>query len=267
VIRIFLASLVFMSVVMAAAWAFQRHKNNGGWSDVFWPFGMGITGVASALALPPGDNEITFRQLLVAGLVSVWSFRLGVHLLRRVSRSKEDARYVVLREVVGRRFQAVMYGYLQAQAWVAAFLTLTIFVAAHNPAPGLRWVDAVATAVFMVGLAGESAADRALIRFKRAPENKGRVLDQGLWAWTRHPNLFFEWVIWIAYPVFAIDLGGGYPWGWFALSGPAAMYLVLRHMTGVPALETALVGTKGQAYRDYQARVSTFIPQPPRARV
>jgi steroid 5-alpha reductase family enzyme len=266
VISVFLASLVFMSVVMAAAWIYQRHRKNGGWSDVFWPFGMGIIGVASALAPPPHADALTARQALVAVLVALWALRLGTHLFVRVSRSPEDARYVMLREVVGSRFQPVMYGYLQVQAWVAAFLVLTIFVAAHNPAPGLRWIDVAAMTLFVVGLAGESAADRALVRFKSVPENKTRVLDQGLWAWTRHPNLFFEWVIWIAYPVFAINLTGRYPWGWFALSGPAAMYLVLRHMTGVPALETALVGSKGQAYRDYQARVSAFIPRPPRAR-
>jgi steroid 5-alpha reductase family enzyme len=170
----------------------------------------------------------------------------------------------MFREVVGSRFQALMYWFLQIQAWVAAFLALSIFVAAHNPVPGLRWLDFLAASLFTIGIVGEGLADCALNRFKSDPENKGLVLDRGLWAWTRHPNYFFEWLVWLAYPLFAIDLTGGYPWGWLALSAPAAMYLVLRHMTGVPALEAAMTSTKGDAYRAYQGRVSAFFPRPPR---
>lgn len=261
--RVFLACLVFMSIVMAAAWAYQRYKRNGGWTDVFWLFGMGVIGTASALAVPPFSGKFTPRQLLLAGLVAVWSLRLGVHVLRRVARSAEDARYVMFREVVGSRFQFLMYWFLQVQAWVAAFLALSVFVAAHNPAPGLGWQDFVATSLFVIGIIGESLSDRALSRFKSDPRNNGLILDRGLWAWTRHPNYFFEWLVWLAYPLFAIDLSGGYPWGWFALSGPISMYLILRHMTGVPALETALTSTKGEAYRAYQARVSAFFPRRP----
>ena len=262
-IRVFLACLVFMSVVMAAAWAYQRYKKNGGWTDVFWLFGMGVIGVACALALPPDGGKLTARQLLVAGLVMVWSLRLGIHVLRRVARSAEDARYVMFREVVGSRFQTLMYWFLQVQAWAAAILALSIFVAAHNPVPGLRWMDLGAASLFIIGVLGESLADRALSRFKSDPRNKGLVLDRGLWAWTRHPNYFFEWLVWLAYPLFAIDLSGAYPWGWFALSGPVSMYLILRHMAGVPALEAALTSTKGEAYRAYQARVSPFFPRRP----
>lgn len=263
-IRVFLAALVFMSIVMAVAWAYQRHKRNGGWTDVFWLFGMGAIGVACALALPPGGSKLTARQLLVAGLVAVWSLRLAIHMLRRVAGSAEDARYVMFREVVGSRFQLLMYWFLQVQAWVAAFLALSIFVAAHNPVPGLRWMDVAGASLLAIGIAGESMADRALSRFKTRPANKGLVLDRGLWAWTRHPNYFFEWLVWLAYPLFAINLSGAYPWGWFALSAPISMYLVLRHMTGVPAVEAALTSTKGEAYRAYQARVSPFFPRPPR---
>lgn len=260
----FVGCLVFMSFVMAGAWVAQKRLRNGGWSDVFWPFGLGAIGVAAALAPLPHSGAPAPRQWLIAGLVALWALRLGAHLFQRVATSTEDARYLMLREVVGSRYQAVMFGYLQVQAWVAAFLALTIFAAAHNPAQGIRPIDILASAVFLIGVGGAWLADHALMRFKRLPESKGRVLDRGLWAWSRHPNYVFEWLTWLAYPLFAIDVTGAYPEGWLSLTGSLLMYVILRHMSGVPALEAALSNTKGAAYAAYQGRVSAFFPRPPR---
>lgn len=262
-VLVFFVSLVFMSIVMGAAWAYQRHRRNGGWTDVFWLFGMGIVGAACALSLPMGEGGLTSRQLLVAGLTVVWSLRLGIHVLRRVVKSAEDARYGMFRELTGDRFQLAMFWFLQGQAWAAALLGLSIFLAAHNPATGLRAMDFLAASVLVLGIIGESMADHTLSRFKSDPRNDGLVYDRGLWGWTRHPNYFFESLVWLAYPMFAIDLSGNYPWGWLALSGPCFMYIILRYMTGVPVLEAAQVSTKGEAYRAYQARVSPFFPKPP----
>jgi steroid 5-alpha reductase family enzyme len=90
------------------------------------------------------------------------------------------------------------------------------------------------------------------------------VCDLGLWAWSRHPNYFFEWLGWFAYPAFAIDLSGRYPWGWATLLAPVLMFLVLRFGTGVPPLEAHMLRSRGQAYRAYQARVAAFLPRPPK---
>ena len=128
-------------------------------------------------------------------------------------------------------------------------LSLSVLVAARNPAPGLTLQDALATLIFVGALFGEGVADRQLAAFKRDPANKGKVCDVGLWAWSRHPNYFFEWLGWCAWPVFAISLGGGWPWGWLALTGPAYMYWLLTQVSGVPLLEAHMKRSRPRRLR------------------
>ncbi|MBI1406878.1 MAG: DUF1295 domain-containing protein [Caulobacter sp.] len=262
-----LAVALGLSVWMALAWAYQRAVGNGGWTDVFWSFGMGGAGIACALlpldAGPPGP-----RQWIVGALIGLWSLRLGTHLFGRVAGSAEDPRYAAFRREWGQSFQPRMFGFLQAQAVSGALLALAILVAARNPAPGLVWSDLAAIAILLCAIAGESLADRQLAKFKTYPPNRGKVCDVGLWGWSRHPNYFFEWVLWLAWPVMAIGpspLSGAWPWGWLALIGPAFMAWLLIKVSGVPPLEAAMLKSRGQAYADYQARVSAFIPLPPKS--
>jgi steroid 5-alpha reductase family enzyme len=114
----------------------------------------------------------------------------------------------------------------------------------------------------LLAIGGEGLADAQLARFKADPANHGKVCDAGLWGWSRHPNYFFEWLVWTAWPVIAIGLA--WPWGWLALAGPAFMALLLIKGSGVPPLEAAMIRSRGEAYRAYQRRVSVFIPLPPR---
>ena len=117
-----------------------------------------------------------------------------------------------------------------------------------------------ARALFLIGLIGESTADAQLAAFKRNPANKGGVCDAGLWRYSRHPNYFFEWLIWIAYAVFALAS----PYGWIALAMPVLMLHFLINVTGLKATEEQALRTKGERYRLYQARTSGFIPWIPR---
>jgi steroid 5-alpha reductase family enzyme len=117
--------------------------------------------------------------------------------------------------------------------------------------------------VLLAAIAGEALADGQLRQFRADPGNRGRVCDIGLWGWSRHPNYFFEWLGWVAYPLLAIDLRGDYPFGWLALSAPAFMYWLLVYVSGVPPLEQQMLRSRGAAYREYQGRVSAFFPLPP----
>lgn len=248
-------------LVMAAAWAVQRRLGNAGWVDAFWSFGQGAAGVAYALAPAPGIAWPGTRQLIVAALVAAWSLRLGLHIAARSRHPPEDARYAQFRSDWGAGFQARMFGFLMIQAATAAFLALSILVAARNPRPfGAQ--DAAALALCALAILGEGTADAQLRRFRADPANRGRICDVGLWRYSRHPNYFFEWLIWLAYPVFAIDASGAYPWGWIALSGPAAMYWFLVHVSGIPPLEAHMLRSRGAAYREYQARTRPFLPLP-----
>jgi steroid 5-alpha reductase family enzyme len=249
-----------LSVVMAAAWAFQRARGNGGWTDVWWSFATGGAGLA--LALWPVDGPPSARQGLAAALVAAWSLRLGVHLLRRtLAATSEDPRYARFRQQWGEAFDRRMFSFLQVQAASAALLALAVLVAARRPGP-LGWQDAAGVALMVLALAGETLADAQLARFKADPANHGKVCDVGLWGWSRHPNYFFEWLVWLAWPVIAIGLS--WPFGWLALIGPAFMALLLIRMSGVPPLEAAMIRSRGEAYRAYQRRVSVFVPLPPR---
>ena len=121
--------------------------------------------------------------------------------------------------------------------------------------------------ILLAGIAGEALADAQLKVFRTDPANKGRVCDVGLWRWSRHPNYFFEWFGWLAYPVIAISPGDplSYPWGFAALLGPVFMYWILVYVTGIPPLEAQMLRSRGDRYRDYQSRTSPFFPWLPQA--
>ena len=258
-----IAVFIAMAVCMAAGWAFQAWRKNGGWTDVFWSFSMGLVGALAALA-PIDQPRPDGRQILVAILVALWSVRLGLHIRDRVVTTPEDARYAKFRQDWAPHFQRGMFGFLQIQAAAGALLLISVVVAAHNPAPGPSLLDAAGGAILIVAILGEGLADNQLSDFAHDPANRGRVCDVGLWSWSRHPNYFFEWLGWLAYPLIALDLSGSYLWALGAMIAPIAMFWILRFGTGVPPLEEHMLASRGEAFRAYQARVSPFFPLPPR---
>ncbi|MEZ5856269.1 MAG: DUF1295 domain-containing protein [Hyphomicrobiaceae bacterium] len=135
-------------------------------------------------------------------------------------------------------------------------------MAAHRPGT-LSFTDIFAAILMGVSVLGEGIADRQLAAFRSNPANASRVCDSGLWAWSRHPNYFFQWLGWLAYPIIAIAFSGSYPVGWIALVAPAAMYWFLVHVSGIPPLEAHMLRSRGDAYRAYQARTNAFFPFPP----
>jgi len=262
IVSILVASAV-LSVMMASAWAVQKATHQSGWADVFWSFAIGIGGLIVAL-MTRSDAPLP-RIWLVAGLVGFWSLRLGFHILARTAEAKsEDPRYAEFRREWGDSFQRRLFLFLQIQALCGVGLVVTVFAAAHRPGPALSLADWIGLALLVVSVAGEGVADRQLRAFAKDPANKGKVCDKGLWAWSRHPNYFFEWLGWVAYPVIAIDIGGDWWPGYLALIGPLLMYWLLVHVSGIPLLEQHMLKSRGEAFRSYMARTSAFFPLPPR---
>lgn len=252
-----------LSVVMTFAWFVWRRTGNSGWIDAVWTFGLGATAVLAAL-IPDGNGDISSRQYFVAGVFALWSLRLGLHIAYRTWSITEDPRYAALERDWGEDRERQMFILLQKQALVSLPLALSVVIAAWKPgATGLQ--DFLGALILLVAIGGETVADRQLRAFRADKGNRGKIADHGLWAWSRHPNYFFEWLGWVAYPVIAIDFAGGYAIGWLALIGPAMMYWLLRYVSGVPPLETHMAETRGEAFRRYQARTSVFFPWPPRA--
>jgi steroid 5-alpha reductase family enzyme len=253
---------VFFALAMAAAWLAQRRSGKSGWADVAWTFGLGAVGAVLALA-PLGNAANPSRRGLVATLAVIWALRLGGHILKRTLGGGEDPRYRQLALEWGPAFPRRLFWFLQLQAICGLFLALSVLAAAHHPAAALRWNDGIGIAILVVAILGEGIGDAQLARFRADRANEKRVCDIGLWGLSRHPNYFFQWLGWVAYPVIAIDVTGLYPWGWIALTGPVFMYWLLAHVSGVPPLEAHMLRSRGDAYRAYQARVNAFFPGKP----
>jgi steroid 5-alpha reductase family enzyme len=261
----YLAALVLMavslSILMAGAWAVQQRTGNSGWVDTIWTFSLGLVGAAGAL-WPIAGSAPNARQWLVAALVAIWSLRLGVHIAIRTAGISDDPRYAAFAKEWGLNAPRRMFIFLQNQALGTIPLVFAIFVAARFPSDALRTQDFLGVLVLLVGIGGEALADAQLKAFRENSDNKGRICDAGLWRWSRHPNYFFEWFGWLAYPV--IGLSVDYPWGLSTLLAPIFMYWILVHVTGIPPLEEQMLRSRGERYRDYQLRTSRFFPLPPK---
>lgn len=259
-VQIVVAVLVAMTVVMLAAWAFGLKVKNAGWTDVFWSFGTGFL-LAGAALVATGEDTSQARRLLIAAFMLVWGLRLGLYLAPRVAGHPEDARYASFRGTA-KNYPLTMLWVTLPQAVATALLAISVVVAAQRPEPALDLRDALAVLVYLVAIVGETVADGQMKRFRADPSNKGQVIETGLWAWSRHPNYFFQWLGWLAYPVMALDPSR--PVSWLTVVAPAVMYGLLRHVSGVPPLEQAMLRSRGDKFRDYQARVSVFFPLPPK---
>lgn len=258
---VLVALAVCLSATMAGAWLVALWTGRSGWIDAIWSFATGVFGAAAAL-IPLADTEISTRQVLVAGLALVWSLRLGIYIAERTALGGDDPRYKQIREEWGNAFKTRLFWFLQIQALAALALTLSIMLAAHNPAPGLNSSDWLGVAVLIVAVVGETIADRQLSTFRSNPANKGKVCDVGAWGFSRHPNYFFEWLGWLAYAVIAVDVTGAYLWGWLASAGPLLMYWLLVRASGIPPLEAHMLRSRGKTFREYQRRVNAFWPGP-----
>ena len=265
----YLAALVLMavslSILMAGAWLVRQRTGNSGWVDTIWTFSLGLVGATGALW--PIAGAPNARQWLIAALVVIWSLRLGIHIAIRTAGITDDPRYAAFAKEWGRNAPRRMFIFLQNQALGTIPLVFAIFVAARFPSDALRPQDFLGVLILLVGIGGEALADAQLKTFRENPANKGRVCDVGLWRWSRHPNYFFEWFGWLAYPVIGlpIDYPLAYPWGLATLLAPIFMYWILVHVTGIPPLEQQMLRSRGERYRKYQLRTSRFFPLPPQA--
>ena len=222
-----------LSAVMAVAWRVQLTTGNTGWIDVFWTFGLGAVAIIASL-VPISDGHWPHaRQIMVVTLVAVWSLRLGWHILMRTRTVGDDPRYRQLITQWGTDAARQMFWQLQKQAAVSLVLAISIVLAAQNPHPGLRTQDVLGLATLIAAIVGETVSDYQLRRFKADPANRNSVCNVGLWRWSRHPNYFFEWLCWLAYPLIAIDLAGVQSL-WLARAARARLHVLgarlrLRH--------------------------------------
>ena len=248
-----LAVVLVLGATLSVAVRVGRHAV----VDVAW--GLGFVAVA-VTAFAVGDGAAS-RSWLVLLLTAVWGLRLAWHIHRRSRGRGEDPRYAaLLARAPGSRLAFAVRRIYLTQGVVMWFVSLPVQVAMVQP-DGLGWVAWLGVAVWAVGLFFEAVGDRQLERFRADPANRGRVLDTGLWRWTRHPNYFGDACVWWGLWLVAAS---AWPGVLFAAS-PAFMTWNLAKGTGAALLEKD-IGERRPDYADYVRRTSGFVPLPPKER-
>ena len=258
VARLLIIGSAMTLTMMFALWLLHLRMRNASVVDVGWASGIGLLAVLYA-ALGSGLPE---RRIVAAILGGVWSIRLAVHLAHRVANEPEDGRYNELRAQWGGNLTLKFLVFFLGQGLLDVLLAVPFLAASVNPSSTAHPLEIAGVGLWLISVIGEGVADEQLRRFKRDPANRGRVCEIGLWHYSRHPNYFFEWLIWCAFALFAL----GSPFGWLSLAGPALMLYFLLRVTGIPMTEAHAVQSRGEAYREYQRTTSAFVPLPRRGR-
>ncbi len=243
------------AVTMILLWFVQRRIKDAGVVDVGWAASLGGAAIFCAWT---GDGDFV-RRCIIGAIGGLWGFRLALHLLTdRVLSGPEDGRYQMMRERFAGNIQFIFLLFFLAQALLVVILAAPFIIASQSTHAGPTVFDAIGLFVWIVGLCGEVLADWQLRAFKRDPASKGRVCNVGLWRYSRHPNYFFEWLMWVAYAL--IGTGTGADGAWLAWTAPALMLLFVLKLTGIPPTEARALKSRGEAYRDYQRTTSAFVP-------
>jgi steroid 5-alpha reductase family enzyme len=253
VFNLALAGLGVSVALMALAWLISVVRRDVSIVDIFWAIAVAGTGVGYAVGGGDGGD----RGRLAVGLALAWMLRLSWHILRRNWGQPEDRRY---REIRARnepgfwwKSSYLVFAFQSLLAWVVG-LPLLGAVASRSD---LNFLDLAGVLLWAFGMVFEAVADRELARFQADPRNKGQVMDQGLWRYSRHPNYFGEFCVW--WGMYLIALAGG---AWWSAIGPAVLTLFLLKVSGV-ALTEKDIATRRPEYRRYMQRTSAFFPRPP----
>jgi steroid 5-alpha reductase family enzyme len=250
---LFAVNLSVVAVFMTAGWGISLVRRNAAIADALW--GLGFVLVAWLTFFQA--NGFFMRKLMLALMVTIWGMRLFVHIAGRSRGKGEDPRYAAWRAQYGQVFWLVsLYRVFLVQAlflWVIAIGVQYGQVAAQ-PAH-MTWLDAAGFLIWLSGLIIESVADFQLRRFLSAPENRGRVMDQGLWRYSRHPNYFGESLVW--WGIFVMVLSA--PLGFLTIVSPLVITYTLLRLTGVTLMEETEFSDNLE-YQAYIRRTSPFVP-------
>jgi steroid 5-alpha reductase family enzyme len=252
----FLATYLILFVVtigvMTMLWVSSLVLKNSSIVDIFWGTGFVILAWVSFFLTPDG---FLARKLLLTTLVTIWGLRLSIYILVRNWGKPEDFRYQAWRKEHGKKWW--WYSFFQVFMLQGVLLTIIaapLLAAQISPTPAkLGVLDFIAIPIWVIGFFFESMGDWQLKRFKSDPANKGKVLDRGVWRYTRHPNYFGDSTQWWAYYLVAASAGG-----WWTIFSPVLMTFLLLRVSGVKLLEKTLDTRPG--YKEYSERTSEFIP-------
>jgi steroid 5-alpha reductase family enzyme len=248
------SALPFLLGAATFTWLLSLPLKNVSIVDSLWSLMFFMAGVVYAL----GSDPRAPRLSLVLWLLAIWAARLAWHISSRNAGHGEDRRYQEIRERNQPGFawkSLYLVFWLQALlAWVISLPLLGAF-ASNQP---IGWLDYLGIVLWLVGFVFEAGGDWQLARFKKNPANAGKVMNQGLWRYTRHPNYFGEFCIWWGFGFFALAAGA-----WWALPGPLLISFLLLRVSGVTLLEKD-IGNRRPRYADYVLKTNAFFPGPRR---
>lgn len=250
-----LIALVAMTALACCSWLVSVVKRDVSIVDSVWSAMILLAAVVYAAVLP----DVGGRAVPVLVLVAIWALRLAGYITWRNWGEGEDRRYQVIRARNEPNFQwKSLYLVFVLQALLAWIVSLPLLPAVASARP-LGWLDALGAIVMLAGLAVETMGDAQLATFKAQPANRGRVMADGLWRYTRHPNYFGEFCVWWGFFIIALAAGG-----WWTIVSPLLMSVLLLKVSGVTLLEKD-IGERRPAYRDYIARTNAFFPGRPKS--
>lgn len=253
VFDIIMLNLIVALLFMFGVWLLSLVKKNASIVDVFW--GLGFFLIAWLTFFQTSGYR--GRQMLLVLFTSIWGLRLSLHILVRNWGKGEDRRYQAWRAKQGERFWYVsLFTIFGIQALLLWVVSLVVQIGQLSPVPNrLTVFDALGILVWGLGFFFETVADWQLSRFKADPANKGKVMNRGLWAYSRHPNYFGETLIW--WGLFLITLST--PGGYWAIVSPLTITFLLLKVSGVTLLEQTITERRPE-YREYMENTSPFIP-------
>lgn len=250
----FIVALIGVLLTMTITWVIQLKNNNAGIVDVTWTYNFALL---AYFAFIFGDG-LYDRKVLLTSIAILWSIRLGTYLYRRNVGKPEDVRYAKLRKDWGKAAAVKMLLFFYFQAVFNMILAVPMVLICFNREASLHFNEYLGAAIVVLSIIGEGLADWQLKQFKADPKNKGQVCEKGLWYYSRHPNYFFEWLVWVGFFIFALSADYGY----IAIISPVLILWTLLKMTGIPMTEELSVKSKGDLYREYQRTTSAFVPLP-----
>lgn len=252
-----LLNLCVVQVALVILWRISIRLRDVSIVDPFWGFGFVLLAWTTLVTRSPGWDA---RSGLLCGLTTVWGIRLSLHLLVRKLGHAEDFRYRAMRDKQGPRFWWLsLFTVFLLQGLIMWLIAMVVVVPIALSLSGpLTALDGLGVVVWSVGLFFESVGDWQLQRFQRDPTNRGKVLNRGLWRYTRHPNYFGDFCVW--WGLYLISIGGGGVWTVF---GPLLMSVLLMKFSGVTLLEKGILQRRPE-YHAYVRQTNAFFPGPPR---
>ena len=252
-----MASMLLTGVFIACSlmfilWVLHLLIKNASIVDVGWVFGI----VLLVLLYASMGNGFWLRKFLIMVMTVSWGVRLGGYILFRIWGKEEEGRYQALRKEWGNHIAFKFLLFFLFQGVLDVVFALPAFFASINQNPEISHLEILSFGLCCFALLGESLADYQLTQFKKDPASKGKTCRAGLWNYSRHPNYFFEWLIWVSFFLFALAS----PFGFLSIACPILIFYFLFKVSGIPATEAQALRTKGDNYREYQRTTSVFIP-------